>query len=304
MRRSAGNFRSSATRVDTNALASECDGDGGGFVRHSRKYRCARSSARGGRCDLRGTGSSSAATTGTPSPAPLETLERLRALPNTMWIRVNGERWLRERPEIRRSERRTRGSRGRSGRGGRVAVNLPTRAPARWDPLRTRLADLGRRKLSSEPGEEDERLLGDVRDRTVVFGHSHWQFRRPRLRNMDLVYPGSVGMPLDGDVRSPGLPGTETSPSGAPSTTSNARPLPIGRSAAPSARWRRADRARPRLGERGVEGDLDDPVQRLRDRAVLLCVSAALRKPSSSRPSISPRIEICIVAVRQPSGVL
>ena len=35
---------------------------------------------------------------GTPSPAPIETLERLRALPNATWIRGNGERWLREPP--------------------------------------------------------------------------------------------------------------------------------------------------------------------------------------------------------------
>src|SRR2546430_539908 len=31
---------------------------------------------------------------GTPSPHPLETLARLRELPNATWIRGNGERWL------------------------------------------------------------------------------------------------------------------------------------------------------------------------------------------------------------------
>jgi diadenosine tetraphosphatase ApaH/serine/threonine PP2A family protein phosphatase len=40
-----------------------------------------------------------------------------------------------------------------------------------------------------------------VRDRTIVFGHSHLQFRRPGPDGTDLVNPGSVGMPLDGDVR-------------------------------------------------------------------------------------------------------
>jgi Calcineurin-like phosphoesterase len=34
-------------------------------------------------------------------PWPLETLERLRALPQTTWIRGNGERWLREPPADR-----------------------------------------------------------------------------------------------------------------------------------------------------------------------------------------------------------
>src|SRR5207248_10247088 len=31
---------------------------------------------------------------GTPSPHPLETLARLRELPDATWIRGNGERWL------------------------------------------------------------------------------------------------------------------------------------------------------------------------------------------------------------------
>ena len=37
---------------------------------------------------------------GTPSPWPHETLARLRELPKATWIRGNGERWLREQPEI------------------------------------------------------------------------------------------------------------------------------------------------------------------------------------------------------------
>ena len=35
---------------------------------------------------------------GTPSPWPVQTLERLRELPNATWIRGNGERWLFEPP--------------------------------------------------------------------------------------------------------------------------------------------------------------------------------------------------------------
>jgi diadenosine tetraphosphatase ApaH/serine/threonine PP2A family protein phosphatase len=52
-----------------------------------------------------------------------------------------------------------------------------------------------------EPSEEDERRLAGVRDQTVVFGHSHLQFRRPGPNGTHLLNPGSVGMPLDGDVR-------------------------------------------------------------------------------------------------------
>ena len=44
-------------------------------------------------------------------------------------------------------------------------------------------------------------MLNGVHDKTVVFGHSHQQFRRPGPNGTTLLNPGSAGMPLDGDVR-------------------------------------------------------------------------------------------------------
>jgi diadenosine tetraphosphatase ApaH/serine/threonine PP2A family protein phosphatase len=52
-----------------------------------------------------------------------------------------------------------------------------------------------------KPGDDDERMLNGVRRKTVVFGHSHLQFKRPGPHGTTLVNPGSAGMPLDGDVR-------------------------------------------------------------------------------------------------------
>ncbi len=52
-----------------------------------------------------------------------------------------------------------------------------------------------------KPGDDDERMLKGVRGKTVVFGHSHLQFKRPGPQGTTLVNPGSAGMPLDGDVR-------------------------------------------------------------------------------------------------------
>ena len=52
-----------------------------------------------------------------------------------------------------------------------------------------------------QPGDDDERLLAGVADRTIVFGHSHQQFRRPGPNGTDLGNPGRGGMPLDGDPR-------------------------------------------------------------------------------------------------------
>ena len=140
---------------------------------------------------------------GTPSPQPLETLARLRELPDATWIRGNGERWLLEPPEDRPEVRETYG-RFRdqiSAEEVEWLFNLPPRAEldgilyVHGSPL----ADDD--SFAAEPHQGEERLLAGVRERTVVFGHSHLQFRRPGPNGTDLVNPGSVGMPLDGDRR-------------------------------------------------------------------------------------------------------
>jgi putative phosphoesterase len=141
---------------------------------------------------------------GTPSPWPLETLERLRRLEHAIWIRGNGERWLREppvdRPEVmevydlflgRIPEEEV-----------EWLYGLPPEAEldevlyVHGSPL----SDV--ESFAPEPEEGEGRLLAGVRDRTVVFGHSHQQFTRPGPDGTTLLNPGSVGMPLDGDRRS------------------------------------------------------------------------------------------------------
>jgi predicted phosphodiesterase len=139
---------------------------------------------------------------GSWSPWPLETIERLRALPNTTWIRGNGERWLREPPTDRPEVMSALTGRD-SGLGTDEGWLYSLQARVKLDgvlyvhgcPLRDDDS------FAREPAEEDERRLDGVRDRTVVFGHSHIQFRRPGANGTDLLNPGSVGMPLDGDVR-------------------------------------------------------------------------------------------------------
>jgi len=49
----------------------------------------------------------------------------------------------------------------------------------------------------AQPGEE--RMLDGEAQRTILFGHSHQQFRRSGPNGTLLVNPGSVGAPLDGD---------------------------------------------------------------------------------------------------------
>lgn len=136
-----------------------------------------------------------------PEPLGSATLARLRELEHATWIRGNGERWLTEPPDLPEIA---------------PAVKLMARdlaneverlydlaASAEIDGVLyvhgSPLSDV--ESFAAEPGEDDERMLAGVRDGTVVFGHSHLQFRRPGPDGAYLVNPGSVGMPLDGDVR-------------------------------------------------------------------------------------------------------
>jgi diadenosine tetraphosphatase ApaH/serine/threonine PP2A family protein phosphatase len=139
---------------------------------------------------------------GTPSPAPHETLERLRALPNAVWIRGNGERWLREPPEIPEVREAYRDFEGTMTEE-EIDWLFSLPAQAELDGVLyvhgSPLSDVD--SFAPEAQEDEERLLAGVHDRTIVFGHSHQQFRRPGPNGTDLVNPGSVGMPLDGNVR-------------------------------------------------------------------------------------------------------
>jgi predicted phosphodiesterase len=136
------------------------------------------------------------------SPWPRETIERLRGLPNTTWIRGNGERWLRE-PPLDRPEVMEAFSARESGLGTDEGWLYSLQAQLEQDGVLyvhgSPLSDV--ESFPAEPGEDDERMLSGVRDTTVVFGHSHLQFRRPGPNGTTLINPGSAGMPLDGDVR-------------------------------------------------------------------------------------------------------
>jgi predicted phosphodiesterase len=136
------------------------------------------------------------------APWPLETLERLRALPDSTWIRGNGERWLRE-PPTDRPDVMEALSGVDSGLGTEEGWLYSLQAQVELDGVLyvhgSPLSDVDSFAPQAEQGEEG--MLLDVRDRTVVFGHSHQQFRRTGPNGTDLLNAGSVGMPLDGDVR-------------------------------------------------------------------------------------------------------
>ncbi len=136
------------------------------------------------------------------SPWPKETIELLRSLPDSTWIRGNGERWLREppwdRPDV--AEEISSFDSGLDADEGWLyslqehaeldGVLYVHGCPVRDDD-----------SFGKEPAPEDVDRLAGIHNRTIVFGHSHIQFRRQGPFGTELINPGSVGMPLDGDVR-------------------------------------------------------------------------------------------------------
>ena len=140
-------------------------------------------------------------------PWPRETVERLDTLPSVLRIRGNVERWLREEPEVPEDAKplvTAAFAAAREALGAELVrrlYELPERAEldgmliCHGSPL----SDI--ESFAREPEEGEERLLAGEAGRTILFGHSHVQFRRPGPDETLLVNPGSVGMPLDGDPR-------------------------------------------------------------------------------------------------------
>jgi predicted phosphodiesterase len=140
-------------------------------------------------------------------PWPRQTVELLTTLPVVAQIRGNAERWLREEPEVPESARQL------------VASAMTAAREALGPALVDRLYRLEERSeldgilvchgsprsdiesFAPEAEPDEERMLAGESERTILFGHSHQQFRRAGPRGTLLVNPGSVGAPLDGDPR-------------------------------------------------------------------------------------------------------
>jgi diadenosine tetraphosphatase ApaH/serine/threonine PP2A family protein phosphatase len=136
-------------------------------------------------------------------PWPAETVARLEQLADATWIRGNADRWLVDRsdappPAVAAAE---------------VCVPLlgeTTAAELAELPFDAVVGDTrfvhaspvsDVRSFFPEPLEDEPELVGGVTERRLVFGHTHLPFQRQGPEGIDLVNPGSVGMPLDGDLR-------------------------------------------------------------------------------------------------------
>jgi hypothetical protein len=135
---------------------------------------------------------------------PAETLARLRDLKDAAWLRGNTERWLADdsdRPDVATGAAADcRAAIGDDAAAELVALPFDVRD---GDTLHVHAGPLDdMRSFMPEPNEGDDELLDAVPPgtRRLVFGHTHLPFAR-EARGIELVNPGSVGMPLDGDQR-------------------------------------------------------------------------------------------------------
>jgi putative phosphoesterase len=133
---------------------------------------------------------------------PVETIERLREL-DAEWIRGNADRWLVDSSDVPdlMTEVVARSREMIGDEMSRELAALPE-STTRGDTLYCHASP--RSDMDSfypEPHDTDAERLAGVEARRVVFGHTHLAFQREGPAGIQLVNPGSVGMPLDGDHR-------------------------------------------------------------------------------------------------------
>ena len=147
---------------------------------------------------------------------PVETVERLRALDDAVWIRGNVDRWTRTPQDAPDQDLIQRSIEACAERlGDEVVAELASLSDQTvLDGVRYCHASPVSDVTSFQPDPEhpvggglegqfgdDEELLGEAAERRLVFGHTHMAFRRSGPGGIELVNPGSVGLPWDGDTR-------------------------------------------------------------------------------------------------------
>jgi diadenosine tetraphosphatase ApaH/serine/threonine PP2A family protein phosphatase len=138
-------------------------------------------------------------------PWPAETVARLDAL-EAFWIRGNGERWTADpagAPDDPVVQGAIEASRAELGD---ALVERLGALPGEHAHGEVRFVHASPpsdvRGFSPEQGEDDTELLAAVGEDRLFVGHTHIQFQRRSLeRGIEVINPGSVGMPFDGDTR-------------------------------------------------------------------------------------------------------
>jgi predicted phosphodiesterase len=136
-------------------------------------------------------------------PWPEATVQCLRELAPATWIRGNGERWTVD-PQSAPEPVRGATAAARAALGDALVDELAALPESTEVDADTRawhgspVSDV--RSFTPEPGDDEAELLDGVSERRLIFGHTHLPFRRmSAVGDVELVNPGSVGMPFDGD---------------------------------------------------------------------------------------------------------
>jgi diadenosine tetraphosphatase ApaH/serine/threonine PP2A family protein phosphatase len=135
---------------------------------------------------------------------PSETVARLRELSPALWIRGNGERWSADpaaapdQPVVQDAIAAVREALSADVVSELAALPADAVEGETLVCHGSPISDV--RSFLPEPGDDESELLGGVTQRRIVFGHTHLPFRR-LAGEIELVNPGSVGMPFDGDPR-------------------------------------------------------------------------------------------------------
>ena len=138
---------------------------------------------------------------------PGETVQRLRDLENAEWIRGNTERWMVDPiPAVEPMSVAVQACRDALGYAVADELGVLPESAALAADVRawhgSPVSDM--QSFLPEPGDDEDELLIGVTDARLFFGHTHLQFRRTAQGPngpVELVNPGSVGMPFDGDRR-------------------------------------------------------------------------------------------------------
>lgn len=138
-------------------------------------------------------------------PWPKETVARLRELPDAQWLRGNGERWTAapdDAPEIGPVPGAIAACRDVLGEDDVAALAALPELVEIGDTLACHASPISDvRSFFPEAAPDEDELLAGVTPPRLIFGHTHLAFIRRRDDGIELVNPGSVGMPFDGDPR-------------------------------------------------------------------------------------------------------
>lgn len=137
-------------------------------------------------------------------PFPAATVARLRELEDATWIRGNVDRWTAHPDQVPDAMVGEAVAACRAALGVDLIAELGA-LPEQLVLDGTRfchaspLSDL--QSFLPDPGEDEEEILAGAAETRIVFGHTHVAFSRLRPDGIELLNPGSVGMPFDGDHR-------------------------------------------------------------------------------------------------------